>query len=213
MATDLSSTPISPKGMGPGSVLLLIVLLLGLGAFYWLSHDPNALDAWSDLKKTIDAPAPSAPAAAQPIMPEAGAGAVDSGIRREEEQLRKKVDEEMARLNKEMKAKLDKELAEANGEPAADASGGSPLVFIADPDCWPIGRQWLVSGKVFNPGDKAVRSGKATITLLIDGEPEEEQTVDVGPIEPQKTRSYEALFRPSRNTRNHTVTASASWGK
>jgi hypothetical protein len=214
MATPISSTPIAPKGMGPGSVLLLIVLLLGFGAFYWLSHDPNALDAFSDLKRTFDAPAaappPAAPPpAAQPAVPEARAA--DSGIRPEEEQIRKKIDEEIARLDKEMRAKLDREFAEANGDPAADAAGGSLIVFIADPDCAPIGRQWLVSGKVFNPGAKAVRSRRATITLLIDGEPAEKQTVVVGPFEPQEIQSYQVLFRPSRNTRNHTVTARAGW--
>ena len=206
MITNPSSTPIAPEGMGPRSAFLLIVLLLGLGAFYWLSHDPNALDAWSDLKRTFDAPAPAAqPGApdAVPAAPNTEAGTVSPPEKLEEERLQSIFDAQIA--------KLEKEMAETKGQPGANSKDGSPLVFIADPDCWPIGRQWRVSGHVSNSSDKAARSRKVTITLLIDGEPAEEQTVEVGPFEPQGIQSYEALFRPSRDTRNHTVTASASW--
>jgi hypothetical protein len=139
------------------------------------------------------------------------AGAADSGVGREEEQIQKKIEEEVERRSKEMEAKLDKEAAETKWVPGADSPHSSPLVFIAEPNCAPIGRQWLVSGKAFNSGDKAVRSRKVTITLLIDGEPAEEQTVVVGPFKPLGIQSYEALFRPSRNTYGHTVTAHASW--
>jgi hypothetical protein len=130
---------------------------------------------------------------------------------REEKQLRKNIEDEIARLDKEMRAKLDKEVAEAKGEPAAGSPNGSSLVFVADPSCAPIGRQWLVSGHVSNSSDKAATARKVTITLLIDGEAAEERTVEVGPFRPRGILRYEALFRPSRNTRNHTVTASASW--
>ncbi len=206
MAADLSSTPISPQGMGGRSVFVLILLLLGLGAFYWLTHDPNVLDAYSDLKGTFDAPAPAAPAEAQPAQPTAPnpeIGAATSQMKRDQERLRNDYDAK--------RAKLEKDLAEAERQMGTGSSRTSRLVFIADPTCAPIGRQWLVSGHVSNPSDKASRFGRAKITLLIDGEPAEEQTVGVGPVKPQGVMPYQALFRPTRDTRNHTVTAQASW--
>jgi hypothetical protein len=168
-----------------------------------LTHDPNVLDAYSDLKRSFEPPPPAAPAAAQPTAPST-APTVGERIatpeKREEERLRKQFDEELA--------KLKEKVAEANGQ--TKAPGGPPLAFIADPTCAPVGRQWLVTGKVYNPSDK-VRVAKATITLLIDGEPAKAETVEVGPVGPNQVAPYQVLFRPSRNTRNRTVTASAAW--
>ncbi|HXU29300.1 MAG TPA: hypothetical protein VN851_01870 [Thermoanaerobaculia bacterium] len=207
MAANPSSTPIAPKGMGPGSGLLLIMLLLGFGAFYWLSHDPNVLDAYSDLKREFEAPAPAAATAAQPSqsprppLPSPATGTASSQM---QEQFRKEYEGKLAQL--------EKDLAEAERQMGTHSPRTSRLVFIADPTCAPIGRQWRVSGHVSNPSDKA-RRGKAEITLLIDGEPAKVETIEVGPVGPQGVGTYQVLFRPSRDTRNRTVTASAAWKK
>jgi hypothetical protein len=214
LATTPSSTPIAPEGMGPRSVLLLLLLLLGFGAFYWLSHDPNVLDAFSDLKAKFEPPAPPAPPAAPevepsvpsvaPVAPNPGDATVIPPAKREQERIQKLIDEQIA--------KMEKKLAEEKGQVEAEAmEGGSRLMFVAEPDCAPIGRQWRVSGTVFNTSNKRAPAQKATITLLIDGEPAEEQTVEIGPFEPLKFQGYEVLIRPSRGTFNHTVTATASW--
>jgi len=214
MITNPSSTPIAPEGMGPRGAFVLIVLLLGLGAFYWLSHDPNALDAWSDLKAKFDPPAPAAQPAppevapvgpgVAPVAPNPEDGTVSPPAKREEERLHQIFEEQMAKMEK----KLAEEKRQVESEPLEVSSR---LVFIAEPDCAPIGREWLVSGKVFNTSNKRAPAQKATITLLIDGESAEEQTVEIGPFEPLKFQSYEVLVRPSRSTFNHRVTARASW--
>ncbi len=200
MSANPSSTPISPQGMGGRSAFLLIMLLLGLGAFYWLTHDPNALDAYSDLKRMFETPDPAA--AAQPVPP-VDPSAAGSAVKTEEDQLRQAAEAQMA--------KLEKDLAEARRQLGSDAPDRSPLALVADPSCAPIGRQWRVSGHVANASDKAAASRKLKIALRIDGEVAEEQVVTVGPFGPREMLKYEALFRPNRGTRNHSVTASASW--
>ncbi len=210
MSSNPSSTPISPEGMGGRSAFVLIMLLLGFGAFYWLSHDPNVLDAFSDLKREFDAPAPPAPV--QPTPPAAPSDAPNTGtvpggsdVQSEGERIRKEVE---ARV-----AQMEKDLAAAQREVEGDSPGSSPLVFVAEPTCAPIGRQWRVSGHVANTGHKTAAARKLKIALLIDGELSEEKIVEVGPWKPQGMQKYEALFRPDRNTRHHNVTATASWEK
>ncbi|HEV7670611.1 MAG TPA: hypothetical protein VGS22_18990 [Thermoanaerobaculia bacterium] len=205
MLSNPSSTPIAPKGMGPGSVLLLLVLLLGFGAFYWLSHDPNVLDAFSDLKKTLDAPQAAAPAAVPaPAVP--GHEVPATPRQREKEQIENEVEAAKARLERTLANA--KALQEAESRPTDSARAS--LVLIGEPECNPSDGEWLVSGEVYNTGG-AAGSKTATITLLIDGEPAEEAAVRVGPVLSRESLTYEVHFRPSRDTQDRRVTARAIW--
>ncbi len=213
-STDPTFSPIAPKGLGPGGVAFLVLLLLGAGGYVWLRDDPNARDLLSDLRSLDEAEpasAPASPPVAQPPLPTLPSATPpeDGPLQTDEARIRREADK--------LQSDLETELAEARREadpqddPKAQAGSSTPLRFLGSPHCAPFGRQWIVSGQVLNPRNRTIPATTATVTLLVDGEPAETREISIGPVGPFSRAVYEVLFRPRRATDSRFVTAEAVW--
>ncbi|HXU44832.1 MAG TPA: hypothetical protein VN783_04860 [Thermoanaerobaculia bacterium] len=191
------STPVAPEGGGPWIAAAAVLILAALGVYLWLARAPEPL-------KPLKPPAPAA--AQEPARP-AGPGAPSLPSADRPEPIETAA-ERFEKIHAATQAKLAKELAEIEAE-----AGTAPrVVSVGDPDCMILDDRVLVSGAVSNLGSASVRA-KGTITLLIDGEPAESQSVDAGSVAPRGKLTYQVLFSPRRAAQGHTVAARASWDR